>query len=88
MEKIEPFVEAINKILQEDPGVHKEYILVRFHQFGDSSLDILMIYFTVGIRGHDYYGTPGSFHQKYFTSLSCSKGVLSTYSHFFSFILV
>jgi MscS family membrane protein len=57
LEKIEPFVEAVQKILQEDPGVHKEFILVRFHQFGDSSLDILMIYFTIGIRGHDYYGT-------------------------------
>ncbi len=43
MEKI---VEAIRKLLQEDEGVQQDFILVNWTDFGSSSLDILVYYFT------------------------------------------
>jgi len=43
MEKI---VGAIRKLLQEDEGVQQDFILVNWTDFGSSSLDILVYYFT------------------------------------------
>lgn len=42
-------VAAIRDILKGDPGVDQEFIVVRFTDFGASSLDILVYYFTKDI---------------------------------------
>ncbi len=47
-------VDDIRKILAADPGVHQEFILVNFTDFGDSSLDILVYYFTTTIAWLEY----------------------------------
>ncbi|MEZ5278753.1 MAG: mechanosensitive ion channel family protein [Opitutaceae bacterium] len=46
-DQMEELVEAIRGILREDKDVHQEFILVNFTDFGSSSLDILVYYFTV-----------------------------------------
>ena len=46
-DQMEELVEAIRAILKGDPDVHQEFILVNFTDFGSSSLDILVYYFTV-----------------------------------------
>jgi MscS family membrane protein len=43
---MEALVEDIRRILREDEGVQQDFILVNFTDFGDSSLDILVYYFT------------------------------------------
>lgn len=45
-EDMEGLVEDIRGLLREDEGVHQEFILVNFTDFGDSSLDVLVYYFT------------------------------------------
>jgi MscS family membrane protein len=44
---MEGVVEDIRQLLREDEGVQQDFILVNFTDFGDSSLDILVYYFTV-----------------------------------------
>lgn len=44
--QMEELVEAIRDILRHDEGVQQEFILVNFTDFGSSSLDILVYYFT------------------------------------------
>ncbi len=43
---MEGLVEDIRQLLRDDEGVHPEFILVNFTDFGPSSLDILVYYFT------------------------------------------
>lgn len=43
---MEAIVEAIRQLLREDEGVHQDFILVNWTDFGESSLDILVYYFT------------------------------------------
>ena len=43
---MEALVEDFRRILREDEGVQQDFILVNFTDFGDSSLDILVYYFT------------------------------------------
>lgn len=45
-ETMEQIVEAIRALLREDEGVNQEFILVNWTDFGSSSLDILVYYFT------------------------------------------
>ncbi len=45
-ENMEGLVEDIRTLLREDEGVHQEFILVNFTDFGDSALQILVYYFT------------------------------------------
>ena len=45
-ETMEALVEDIRGLLREDEGVHQEFILVNFTDFGESSLNILVYYFT------------------------------------------
>ncbi|RME66647.1 MAG: mechanosensitive ion channel family protein [Verrucomicrobia bacterium] len=45
-EEVEALVEDIRRLLREDEGVHQEFILVNFTDFGAHSLDILVYYFT------------------------------------------
>jgi MscS family membrane protein len=43
---MQALVEDFRTILREDEGVQQDFILVSFHDFGESSLDILVYYFT------------------------------------------
>lgn len=45
-EDMEGLVEDIKTLLKEDEGVQQDFILVSFTDFGDSSLNILVYYFT------------------------------------------
>ncbi len=45
-EDMEGLVADIRQLLAEDDGVQQDFILVNFTDFGDSSLDILVYYFT------------------------------------------
>ena len=45
-EDMEGLVEDIRTLLREDEGVQQDFILVNFTDFGESSLDILVYYFT------------------------------------------
>jgi len=47
-------VKEIKQLILDNEGVDKEFILVRFNDFGDSSLNISVIYFTNSI-GYDEY---------------------------------
>jgi len=49
-DQMEELVEAIKEILRKDPDVNQEFILVHFTDFGSSSLDILVYYFTNSIK--------------------------------------
>jgi MscS family membrane protein len=44
--KIEKCVQEIRDLLHKNPNIHPETILVYFDKFGESSLDILIYYFT------------------------------------------
>jgi len=56
-EQMEHAVAAIREIVQNDEGVDKEYIVVRFTEFGDSSLNILVYYFTTAVGFADHAAT-------------------------------
>ncbi len=45
-EQMEQILAEMRTILEKDPGVHQDYILVRFAAYGAYSLDIQVVYFT------------------------------------------
>ena len=45
-DQMEAAVAGIRGIIENDPGVHKDFIVVRFTDFADSSLNIQLYYFT------------------------------------------
>jgi MscS family membrane protein len=49
-EDMENLVNDIKALLAADDGVHQEFILVSFTDFGESSLDILVYYFTKSVK--------------------------------------
>ncbi len=53
-ETMEAIVSSIHQLLREDEGVHPEFILVNWTDFGSSSLDILVYYFTRTTQWRDY----------------------------------
>jgi MscS family membrane protein len=44
--QLEAFLEDVRGILRGDPGVHQEFIAVNFTGYGESSLDIQLVYFS------------------------------------------
>jgi MscS family membrane protein len=48
-EQMEALTEKITELIRNEEGVHQEFIMVRFTDFGDSSLDILLYYFTKSV---------------------------------------
>ena len=44
-EQMQAFLDEVRGILRDDPAVHRELIAVYFTGYGDSSLDIQIIYF-------------------------------------------
>lgn len=51
---MERIVESIREILRKDPDVNQEFILVNWTDFGSSSLDILVYYFTNTVKWLEY----------------------------------
>ena len=56
-DEIERAVDAIREIVANDEGVDKEFIVVQFTDFGESSLNILLYYFTVATAFADHLVT-------------------------------
>ena len=56
-DRMEQAVAAIRKLLETDEGVDQEFVIVRFSDFGASSLDITVIYFTKAIAYADHLAT-------------------------------
>jgi len=56
-EQMEEAVKAIRQIVENDDGVDKEFIVIRFTDFGDSSLNILVYYFTKSTALADHLAT-------------------------------
>ncbi|MFH1737391.1 MAG: mechanosensitive ion channel family protein [bacterium] len=48
-DEMEDLLRRIRTLLQNDPGVWQEYMVVRFQEFGASSLDIRLTYFSKSI---------------------------------------
>jgi MscS family membrane protein len=44
--QMEAFLEDVRGILRGDPGVHQEFIAVNFTGYGESSLDLQLVYFS------------------------------------------
>ncbi len=53
-DQMEQAVRAIRDIITNDDGVDKEFIVVRFTDFGDSSLNIMLYYFTKAVAFADH----------------------------------
>jgi len=56
-EKMERVVDVIRSIVENDEGVDTEYIVIRFNDFGDYSLNILLYYFTKATAFADHLAT-------------------------------
>ncbi|MFP4055478.1 MAG: mechanosensitive ion channel family protein [Candidatus Brocadiia bacterium] len=56
-DQMEAAVDGIRQVVEGDEGVDKEFIVVRFTDFGDSSLNILVYYFTTAIPFADHTAT-------------------------------
>jgi MscS family membrane protein len=56
-EQMEQVVKAIREIVENDDGVDKEFIVIRFTDFGESSLNILVYYFTKATAFADHMAT-------------------------------
>jgi len=56
-DQMERAVEGIRKILEADEGVDQDFMVVRFNEFGDSSLNILVYYFTKATAFADHMAT-------------------------------
>jgi len=49
-EQMETLVRRIREMLTQDDGVNQEFMLVRFTDFGASSLDVFLYYFTKSVK--------------------------------------
>lgn len=49
-DQIEIIVASIDKMLREHPGVHQDFILVKFTEFNESSLGVFLYYFSKSIQ--------------------------------------
>jgi len=56
-EEMERAVAAIREIVEGDEGVDKDLVVVRFTDFGESSLNILVLYYTVGVTLPEHHAT-------------------------------
>ncbi|HUU31454.1 MAG TPA: mechanosensitive ion channel family protein, partial [Phycisphaerae bacterium] len=56
-DQMEKAVAAIRRLLETDPGVDQDFIVVRFEDFGASSLNILVYYFTRAVAYADHLET-------------------------------
>jgi len=56
-DEMERAVAAIRRIIENDPGVAKDLVVVRFTDFGDSSLNIQVLYYTSAVTLPEHYET-------------------------------
>jgi len=56
-DRMEQAVAAVRGILEADEGVDQDFLVVRFSDFGASSLDITVIYFTKAVPYADHLAT-------------------------------
>jgi MscS family membrane protein len=56
-EQMERAVTGIRGIIENDKGVDREFVVIRFTDFGDHSLNILLYYFTTGVAFADHLAT-------------------------------
>lgn len=54
LEKLQKSMQRIRELLENHAGVHKEIIFVRFDRFGESSLDILIYFYTTTTLWREY----------------------------------
>jgi MscS family membrane protein len=55
-DQMEELLKRIRQLLQDDAGVDSSFFLVRFTDFGSSSLDIFLYYFTKSIKWDEHLG--------------------------------
>ncbi|MDL5055221.1 mechanosensitive ion channel family protein [Oscillatoria laete-virens NRMC-F 0139] len=55
-EQMEELLTRMRKLLREHPGVHQQFIMVRFTDFDESSLGILVYYFTKSVKWDEHLG--------------------------------
>jgi len=55
-DQMEELLNRIRQLLKEDEGVDSSFSLVRFTEFGSSSLDIFLYYFTKSIQWDEHLG--------------------------------
>ncbi|HCL57391.1 MAG TPA: mechanosensitive ion channel family protein [Spirochaetia bacterium] len=68
-EKVRQAVKAIREILKTDPAVDQEFFLVNFTDFGASSLDLLVYYFTNTTVWTEYLEAKQEIHLKIMSAL-------------------
>jgi MscS family membrane protein len=56
-EQMERAVATIREVVENDKGVDSEYIVIRFTDFGEYSLNILLYYFTTAVAFADHLAT-------------------------------
>lgn len=55
-DQMEELLRRIRQLLQDDEGVDQSFFLVRFTDFGPSSLDVFLYYFTKSIKWDEHLG--------------------------------
>jgi len=55
--QMELAVAGIKDIIEKDEGVDKDVIIVKFSEFGDSSLDIMVLYYTLDVSFAEHFKT-------------------------------
>jgi MscS family membrane protein len=55
-EQMEELLRRIRELLKNDEGVDPDFFIVRFTDFGASSLDIFLYYFTKSIKWDEHLG--------------------------------
>lgn len=53
-QQMEQLVEGVEQMLIDHPGVHQEFIMVKFTEFKESSLDLFLYYFTKSIAWKEH----------------------------------
>ena len=53
---MEELLKRIRKLLKNDDGVDQDFALVRFTEFGASSLDVFLYYFTKSTKWDEHLG--------------------------------
>ena len=53
--RMESAVREIRSIIEQDEGIDKERITVRFSEFAKSSLNIMVVYFTIGVAFNEHF---------------------------------
>lgn len=69
-DKMEQVLEALRRVLREDPDVDQEFVVVRFYDFGESSLNITVVYFTTMVDYQSYLAVRERINLKFMRALA------------------